>query len=139
MEAIKRERGSVLHLILAKLVLITHVIFIFFVIVGGLLALRWRRAVWVHLPAAVWGMLIEFTDWTCPLTALEIKWLQEAGEAGYSGGFIEHYMIQLIYPVGLTSGVQLLLGFGVIAINILVYTLVWRRRRHVEAMRCDCR
>jgi hypothetical protein len=132
MEEVNSETISVHHLVLAKLVLITHLIFIFFVILGGLFALRWWWTVWLHVPAAVWGILIEFTDWTCPLTALEIKWLQEAGETGYSGGFIEHYLIPLIYPVGLTSEVQILLGFGVIATNLLVYTLVWRRWRHIK-------
>jgi hypothetical protein len=121
----------VLNPILTKLVLLTHAIFIFFVIFGGLLALRWQWTAWLHLPAAVWGILIEFTDWRCPLTALEVKLLQEAGEAGYSGGFIEHCMIRLIYPPGLTSGVQLLLGFAVIVTNILVYAFVWQKCRHV--------
>ena len=123
------------YLFLANLVLITHLVFIFFVILGGLLALRCRWTVWLHLPAAVWGMLIEFSDWTCPLTALEVKWLQEAGEAGYAGGFIEHYVTRLIYPVGLTSAFQWLLGFGVVAANVVAYTLVWRRWRRSGAMR----
>lgn len=94
------------------------------------MALRWRWTVLLHLPAAVWGMLIEFTDWTCPLTVLEVRWLRKAGEAGYSAGFIEHYVIPLIYPVGLTSTLQLLFGFGVIAVNMLIYALVWQRWRH---------
>ena len=122
------------YLILANLVLITHVAFIFFVMLGGLLALRRRWTAWLHLPAAVWGMLIEFTDWTCPLTALEVKWLQEAGEAGYAGGFIEHHVTRLIYPLGLTSASQRLLGLGVVAANVLVYTLVWRKWRRSGAM-----
>lgn len=129
------RRAPVFYLLLANLVLITHVAFIFFVILGGLLALRWRWTVLLHLPAAVWGMLIEFTDWMCPLTVLEVEWLQKAGEAGYSGGFIEHYVIPLIYPVGLTSTLQLLFGFGVIAANVLIYTLVWRRWRQTGARR----
>ena len=119
------------YLVLANLVLTIHVAFIFFVVLGGLLALRWRWMVWLHLPAAVWGMLIEITDWTCPLTALEINWLQAAGDAGYAGGFMEHYLTRLIYPVGLTSAIQLLLGFGVIVTNVLVYMLVWKRWRLV--------
>lgn len=120
------------YLVLANLVLIIHVAFIFFVVLGGLLALRRRWAVWLHLPAAVWGMLIEFLDWPCPLTALEVRWLQEAGETGYAGGFIEHYVTRLIYPVGLTSTLQWLLGFGVIAANAVVYTLVWRTWRRSD-------
>ena len=121
-------------LVLANLVLITHVAFIFFVILGGLLALRRRWTAWLQLPAAVWGMLIEFTDCTCPLTALEVKWLKEAGEAGYAGGFIEHYATRLIYPLGLTSAFQWLLGLAVVAANVIVYTLVWRRWRRSGAM-----
>jgi hypothetical protein len=117
----------VLYLVLSNLVFFTHVAFILFVVLGGLLVLRWRWMVWFHLPAAIWGILIEFTGWACPLTALEIQWLQEAGGAGYSGGFIEHYLIPLVYPAGLTDTDQVLLGFGVVAMNGLVYTLVWRR------------
>ena len=127
------------YLVLANLVLIIHVAFIFFVVLGGLLALRWRWMVWLHLPAAVWGMLVEITDWTCPLTALEINWLQAAGDAGYAGGFMEHYLMRLIYPVGLTSAVQLLLGFGVIVTNVLVYMLVWKRWRRIGGMSVDRR
>ena len=127
------------YLVFANLVLIIHVAIIFFVVLGGLLVLRWRWMVWLHLPAAVWGMLIEFADWTCPLTTFEINWLQAAGEGGYAGGFIEHYLIPLIYPLGLTSTVQLLLGFGVIATNVLVYVLVWIRWRRVGGMSADRR
>jgi len=126
-----------LYLVLANLVLITHVAFILFVILGGLMALRWRWIAWFHLLAAAWGMFIEFTDWTCPLTALEVNWLQAAGEAGYSGGLIENHLIPLIYPVGLTSSVQLLLGFGVIVTNVLVYMLAWRRWQRVGAIKSD--
>ena len=117
------------YLVLSNLVFVTHVAFILFVVVGGLLVLRWRWMVWFHLPAAIWGMLIEFRGWACPLTALEIEWLQKAGRAGYSGGFIEHYLSPLVYPAGLTDTDQVLLGFGVVAMNGLVYTLVWRRWR----------
>jgi hypothetical protein len=119
----------VLYSILSNLVFVTHAAFIFFVVLGGLLVLRWRWMVWFHLPAAIWGMLIEFTGWACPLTALEIEWLRKAGKAGYSGGFIEHYIIPLVYPAGLTDAGQMLLGFGVVAVNVLVYALVWRRWR----------
>jgi hypothetical protein len=125
--------------ILAKLVLIVHLIFILFVILGGLLTLYRRWAVWVHLPAALWGILIEFADWSCPLTALEVTWLQQAAEVGYSGGFVEYYLIALIYPLGLTRGVQLLLGFFAMAMNVLVYTLVWRVSRRDGAMRSERR
>lgn len=123
------------YLFLANLVLITHVAFILFVILGGLLVLRWRWVVLLHLPAAVWGMLIEFSDWTCPLTVLELMWLREAGRAGYVGGFIDHYVLNVIYPTGLTRSFQWLLGFGVIAVNGVVYTLVWRSWKGSDASR----
>ena len=123
-----------LYLVLSNLVFFTHVAFILFVVLGGLLVLRWWWMVWFHLPAAIWGILIEFTGWACPLTALEIEWLRKAGKAGYSGGFIEHYIIPLVYPAGLTDAGQMLLGFGVVAVNVLVYALVWRRRRRPGAM-----
>ncbi len=113
--------------LLADLVVTLHLLFVAFVVLGGLLALRWRRVVWLHLPAAVWGALIEFAGWVCPLTPLE-KWLRGlAGEAGYRGGFIEHYMLPVLYPAGLTRGVQLVLGAFVVGVNVAVYWLVFRR------------
>jgi hypothetical protein len=84
----------------------------------------------VHLPTAVWGALIEFQGWICPLTPLENSLRAAAGEAGYQGGFIEHYLLPVLYPAGLTRGVQLALGSVVIAVNLAVYGLLlarWRR------------
>ena len=113
---------------LADLVVTVHVLFVVFVVLGGLLALRWPRAAWLHLPAAVWGALIEFAGWICPLTPLEL-WLRGlAGQAGYGGGFIEHYMLPVLYPAGLTRGVQVVLGVFVVGVNVVVYWLVLRRR-----------
>ncbi len=113
--------------ILADLVVGLHFAFVVFVVAGGLLALRWRRVVWLHLPAAIWGALIEFGGWICPLTPLE-KWLRErAGGAGYEGGFIEHYIIPVLYPGALTREIQLALGVAVVAVNFLVYAYVWQR------------
>jgi hypothetical protein len=115
--------------VLADVVVVLHFGFVLFVIFGGLLALRWRRAVWFHLPAAVWGALIEFAGWICPLTPLE-KWLRhEGGLAGYQGGFVEHYILPVLYPHGLTRGIQLILGAVVVALNVAVYWGVWRRAR----------
>jgi hypothetical protein len=113
----------------ADAVLLLHAAFIVFVVAGGLLALRWPSAALVHLPCAVWGAGIEFTGGVCPLTPLEQRLRGAAGEAGYSGGFIEHYLLPLIYPAGLTPTVQLVLGSGVILVNLAVYGLVLRRRR----------
>jgi hypothetical protein len=115
--------------ILADLVVGLHVAFVVFVVVGGLLALRWPRMALVHLPAAVWGALIEFQGWICPLTPLEKSLRAAAGQAGYEGGFIEHYLLPVLYPSGLTRGVQLVLGTAVVAINLGVYGYLWLRRR----------
>jgi len=114
---------------LADLVLVIHALFIVFVVCGGLLALRWWWVIWLHLPAVVWAVLLEVFGWLCPLTPLEQSLRKAAGETSYSGSFIEHYLVQFIYPVGLTRTVQLYLAAGVILVNIVVYGLVIRRRR----------
>lgn len=112
----------------ADLVALTHFAFVLFVILGGLLALRWRRVVWVHLPCAIWGALIEFAGRICPLTPLE-NWLRrQAGESGYGGGFVEHYVLPVLYPVGLTRSVQIALGVVVIIINVTIYAWLLARR-----------
>jgi hypothetical protein len=115
--------------ILADLVVGVHVLFVVFVVAGGLLALRWPWVAAAHLPAAVWGALIEFRGWICPLTPLEKSLRASAGQAGYTGGFIDHYLLPVLYPAGLTRGVQLVLGSLVIAVNVVVYgLLLWRWR-----------
>jgi hypothetical protein len=114
--------------ILADLVVGLHALFVVFVILGGLLALRWPWVAAAHLPAAVWGALIELNGWVCPLTPLEKSLRAAAGQAGYQGGFIEHYLLPVLYPAGLTRGVQLVLGSLVIAVNLVVYALLLRRR-----------
>ncbi|HSH30462.1 MAG TPA: DUF2784 domain-containing protein [Thiohalobacter sp.] len=111
---------------LADLVLFAHLVFILFVMLGGLLVLRWRGAVWLHLPAAVWGALVEIFSWPCPLTPLENALRARAGETGYAGGFIEHYLPPLIYPGWLTPDIGLVLGAGVIVVNLCIYGLVIR-------------
>lgn len=114
---------------LADSVLLLHLLFIVFVLAGGLLAFRWPKLVWVHLPAVLWGAAIEVAGWICPLTPLENHFRQAAGEAGYAGGFIEHYLLAVVYPADLTREIQLALGFAVLALNLLVYGVWWRRRR----------
>src|SRR5512144_911769 len=95
---------------LADLVVVIHFAFVLFVVLGAFLVLRWPRLAWVHLPAAVWGVLIEYAGWICPLTPLE-HWLRRAaGESGYEGGFVEHYIIPVLYPLGLTRMTQWVLG-----------------------------
>ena len=115
--------------ILADLVVGLHALFVVFVVAGGLLALRWPWVAAAHLPAAVWGALIEFRGWVCPLTPLEKSLRAAAGEAGYQGGFIEHYLLPAMYPAGLSRGVQLVLGLLVIGVNVLVYGVVLLRHR----------
>ena len=112
----------------ADAVVLLHLGFILFVLLGGLLVLRWPRLVWLHLPAAAWGMAVEFLHLYCPLTPLENHFRQAAGELGYDSGFIEHYLIPLIYPAGLTEAIQIGLGLAVLAINLPPYLLLARRR-----------
>lgn len=118
-----------LYRVLADLVVILHLGFVLFVALGGLLALRWPRAAWLHLPAAIWGAGIEFVQGICPLTPLENHLRRLGGEEGYSGGFVEHYVLPVLYPAGLGHGVQLGLGIFVVALNAVIYTVVLRRRR----------
>lgn len=113
--------------IAADFVLITHFAFVLFVVLGGFLALRWPRLAWVHLPVALYGAIIEFLGFICPLTPLENSLRQRGGEAGYSGGFIDHYITATIYPSGLTRGIQLVLGVAVLVLNAVVYAIVVRR------------
>ena len=115
--------------LLADLVLLAHAGFVVFVVLGGLPVLRWPRLAWLHLPAVAWGAGIEFAGAICPLTPLEIHLRSLAGQQGYAGGFVEHYVFALLYPEGLTRNVQLALGLLVIVINALVYAIVWRRHR----------
>ena len=112
----------------ADLLVILHLAFILFVMLGGLLLFRWPWVAWLHLPAVAWGALIELIGWICPLTPLEQRFRQAAGEAGYSGGFIEQYLLPLIYPDNLTREIQLALGMLVIIFNAVIYGLWWRRR-----------
>lgn len=114
--------------ILADIVLVLHFAFILFVVFGGLLALRRPRLIWLHVPVALWGMLIEFIGWTCPLTPLEKSLRRSGGEAGYEGGFVEHYIAPLIYPGELSRGMQVLLGVAVLLINGLIYGYYWFSR-----------
>ncbi|MEA2712252.1 MAG: hypothetical protein QOK27_213, partial [Gemmatimonadales bacterium] len=114
--------------LLADLVVVIHFSFVLFVILGGLLVLRRPRLAYVHLPAAAWGVLIELTGWVCPLTPLEQSLRLKAGEQGYSGSFIEHYLLPLLYPSALTRNIQLLLGCLVLGLNLGIYGYLLYRR-----------
>jgi hypothetical protein len=115
--------------LLADAVLLLHLGFILFVVFGALLVVSRRRWLPVHLAAAGWGFLVEATGAVCPLTWAELHLRRLAGGAGYEGGFIEHYLLPLIYPPGLTRELQIGLGVGVLAINALLYAWIWHRRR----------
>ena len=114
--------------ILADAVVLAHLAFIVFVLFGGTWVLARPRIAWLHLPAVAWAAYAELSATICPLTPLENALRRQAGEAGYDGGFVVHYLIPLIYPAGLTPSIQWLLGALVIGINLAVYAIAWRRR-----------
>lgn len=115
--------------ILADAVLVLHLAFIVFVVAGGLLLWRFPRLPWVHIPAVLWGVGIELSGGICPLTPLENRLRQLGGEAGYTGGFIEHYLLAIIYPPALTPAWQTALGVGLAVFNLVVYARWLRHRR----------
>ncbi|MDH3455628.1 MAG: DUF2784 domain-containing protein [Gemmatimonadota bacterium] len=112
----------------ADALVVSHLAFIVFVIVGGFLAWRWRWLAWVHVPCALWGAIVELMGWICPLTPWEVALRRQAGQAGYESGFVEHYIIPIVYPGALTPSIQIGLGVSVIAINGLAYWVYFRRR-----------
>lgn len=117
----------VLYRLLANAVVAFHGLFILFVVLGGFLAWRWRWVAAVHIPCALWGILIEYRGGICPLTPLENSLRARAGQQGYAGGFVEHYVLPVIYPKGLTAGVQVALGTLVLTVNLFAYSLLIRR------------
>jgi hypothetical protein len=126
-----------MYRILADLVVGLHFVFVVFVVAGGLLVLRWPKLAYAHIPAAAWGAAIEFAGWICPLTPLENALRRQAGESGYLTGFIEHYLLPVLYPSALTREIQLLLGVVVIAVNLTVYLYVFRQRQKARRSRRD--
>jgi hypothetical protein len=120
-----------LYRIAADALVLLHLIFIIFVVAGGLSVYKLPWMGFVHVPAAIWGAVIEYKGWICPLTPWENKLRQLAGQEGYAQGFIENYILPLVYPIGLTRDVQLILGTSVIVINLLIYgVLIHRLLRH---------
>ncbi len=113
----------------AEAVLLLHLAFIVFTVLGAALAARWRWVVWVHVPAAVWGFFVELTARVCPLTEAENALRIRAGQAGYGESFLAHYLLALIYPAGLTRDVQLLLALGVVAVNVAIYGWIFYHRQ----------
>jgi len=115
--------------LLADLVMLVHGLFVLFVVCGGLAVLRWPRLARIHLPAAAWGIVIELGGWVCPLTYLENNWRRLAGESGYVGSYIRHYLEPVLYPLGLTRTAQVLLGVLALLLNLAVYAVLLRRLR----------
>ena len=113
----------------ADVLVVVHFLFILFVVAGGMLILYRPRLVFLHLPAVIWGAAVELCGWICPLTPLENYFRRIAGDAGYSGGFIEHYLVPLIYPENLTAETQYIFGGLVIVVNLIFYFILWRRKR----------
>ena len=115
--------------LLADTVVVVHLAFVVFVVCGGLLVVwrRWTAA--IHIPAAIWGVYIEFSGRICPLTPLENHLRALAGEAAYSGDFVERYLVPVLYPPDLRRDVQIALGFFAMAVNAAVYVYAWRRSR----------
>jgi len=112
--------------VLAEIVLVLHFCFVIFVVLGGLLVLRWHWLAWLHVPAVVWGVLIEFLWWACPLTTLENRLRQFGGEAGYETGFIDYYLSAVLYAP-LAPEMRITLGLLLIGFNLLIYLYLLRR------------
>jgi hypothetical protein len=122
----------VLYRIGADLLVVAHLLFIVFAFAGGIAVLRWHWLALVHLPVALWATVVEWMGWLCPLTPLENELRMAAGEAGYSGGFIAHYIVSIVYPSGLTRELQWLLAALVVLVNAAIYAVLLvrlRRRR----------
>ncbi len=119
--------------ILADLIVVLHLAFVIFAVLGGLMALRWRRVIYGHIPAALWAVLLEFSGWACPLTPLENALRVKGGEAGYEVSFIEYYLLPLLYPAGLTRDTQIVLGAIALAVNLGIYWHISARRRRRPA------
>ncbi len=115
-------------LFLADLTIIAHALFIVFVILGGLFVLKWPKVMWLHIPCAIYGALIEFFGWICPLTYLENYLRHMANADTYQTSFVQQYLLPIIYPTGLTTDIQLILGSLVILVNSVIYFFVWKIR-----------
>ncbi len=118
-----------LYRIAADGLLVLHLVFVLFALLGGLLVLRTPRLAWLHLPVVAWAAFVEFTGRICPVTPLEVALRQAAGDAGYAGDFLEHYLVAVIYPEGLTHDLQIILGATVLVVNVAIYAAVLRRSR----------
>lgn len=116
----------------ADLVLILHLLFIIFVILGGFTVLLWQRMIWIHIPCVIWGVLLEINSWICPLTYIENYFRRSAGEDSYSIDFIQQYLVPIVYPRGLEPDYQIILGILLVLINIIIYLFIWYQSRLVS-------
>jgi drug/metabolite transporter superfamily protein YnfA len=123
------------HALAADAVLVVHFAFVLFVVLGGLLVWKWPRLAWAHVPAAAWGVAIEFGGWICPLTPLENHLRRLAGDEPYGGDFIARYLLPVIYPEGLTRDAQLALGSAALLFNLAIYIVLFRRMERARARR----
>ena len=119
-----------IYRLLADAVVVLHVCFVLFVLFGGFLLRRWPNLVYAHIPAAIWGVLIEFGGWVCPLTPLEKSLRIRGGAQAYQGDFIDHYILPLLYPHGLNRNIQAALGAFALAVNVFAYTVYVRHKRN---------
>lgn len=117
------------YALLADGIALIHALFVLFVMFGSLLVLRWPRAIWLHLPALVWGLFVEFSGAICPLTPLEFRFRVLGGESGYSEDFLSHWLLTVLYPESLTRGLQIALGSSLLVLNLSLYTWIWRKSR----------
>lgn len=131
--ALRLKLRKMLYRFLADATAVVHFAFVLFVAIGGFIVLRWHRVAWIHVPAAIWGALIEIMNWMCPLTKWEDLFRMRAGMRGYSEGFIAHYIYRLIYPAGLTRGIQLAIAAFVLAVNITIYAVLIVRSHSTKA------
>ena len=122
-------------ILMADLIVLLHFAFVLFVVLGGLLALRWPRVAWLHIPAVIWGALVEFTGWICPLTPLENRLRRASGETSYQGDFIAHYILPALYPNGLTRRISSCSAAIALAVNFAIYALVVVRHRRSSTQR----
>ncbi|MFP4514043.1 MAG: DUF2784 domain-containing protein [Acidimicrobiales bacterium] len=121
----------------ADVVVALHLSFIVFMAVGGFMAWRWRWVPWIHLPLVAWGAAISVLRFRCPLTPLEIHLRELAGQSGYDGGFIDHYIMAIIYPSGLTPTIQLWMAIGLVTLNVVAYGVLSTRRHHAGSVAAD--
>ena len=122
-----------LYRLLADAVVVIHVCFVAFVMTGGFLVLKWPKLIYAHIPAALWGVMIEFGGWICPLTPLEKSLRMRGGQPGYQGDFIDHYILPALYPHGLTRNTQAMLGILALLVNVAAYFLYFRKRARASA------